>query len=66
MEVTMQEIGLNNKVHLCSSCSHEYPVCDSGDIVYGNGKGNDNIAACSEYEALKFRESIKETICKIS
>jgi hypothetical protein len=42
----------DNKVHLCDSCKHTYPVCPSRstDVICGNGTGNDNICACSKYE----------------
>lgn len=41
-----------NQVHLCDSCRHVYPECPSGkdDVIFGNGKGNDNICACNQYE----------------
>ena len=41
-----------NQVHLCDSCRYVYPECPSGkdDVIYGNGKGNDNICACNKYE----------------
>lgn len=41
-----------NQVHLCDSCRHVYPECPSGkdDVIFGNGKGNDNICACNKYE----------------
>ena len=41
-----------NQVHLCDSCRHVFPECPSeeDDVIYGNGKGNDNICACNKYE----------------
>ena len=41
-----------NQVHLCDSCRHVSPECPSeeDDVIYGNGKGNDNICACNKYE----------------
>lgn len=41
-----------NQVHLCDSCRHVYPECPSGkdDVIFGNGKGNDNICTCNKYE----------------
>ena len=41
-----------NQVHLCDSCRHVYPECPSGknDVIFGNGKGNDNICACNKYD----------------
>ena len=44
--------SINNKVHLCDSCKYTYPECPckTDDVIFGNGKGNDNICACSKYE----------------
>ena len=41
-----------NQVHLCDSCRHVFPECPSekDDVIFGNGKGNDNICACNKYE----------------
>lgn len=41
----------DNQVHLCNSCSYIYPECPSmyNDMIFGNGRGNDNICACSKY-----------------
>jgi hypothetical protein len=41
----------DNKTHLCDSCQSNYPECGPGNIIFGNGKGNDNIIACSLYIA---------------
>lgn len=45
---------VNNKVHLCDSCTHSYPDCSAKghDVLFGNGKGNDNICCCNQYEAV--------------
>ena len=48
----------NNAVHLCESCVKDYPKCD-GCVIFGDGKGHDNICACSEYEPLWKREQLK-------
>lgn len=53
---TVQEIGMANKVHLCDSCKHEVPTCDSDNLIFGSGKGNDNVVACSTYQALTYKE----------
>lgn len=44
--------GPRNTVHLCASCEYQYPDClaDEG-VVFGFGKGNDNICQCPEYVA---------------
>lgn len=48
----LQTIQPDNQVHLCDSCRHVYPECPSekDDVIFGNGKGNDNICACNKYE----------------
>ena len=46
---------INNQINLCDTCKHNYPDCPAGkdDVLYGNGKGGDNICACSKYEVKK-------------
>lgn len=41
----------NNAVNLCDSCKYDYPECPSGkkDILFGDGKGNDNVCCCNKY-----------------
>ncbi len=41
----------NIKVNLCDTCTlrNDYPICCAPDIVFGGGKGNDNIIHCSKY-----------------
>ena len=43
----------HNVTNLCDSCKHSYPECPSkaDDVIFGDGKGNDNIIACAVYEA---------------
>ena len=43
---------LNNKVNLCDSCKHDYPECN-GKVVFGDGKGMDNICCCNEYVPVR-------------
>ena len=42
----------DNQVNLCDSCTYQYPDCPSkpDDVIFGNGKGNDNICACNKYK----------------
>ena len=46
---------VGNKVNLCESCNHEYPVCMAGsaDVLFGDGVGNDNVCCCSYYAPIK-------------
>ncbi len=37
-------------VNLCDTCSREYPACDSPNVEYGDGTGNDNIIVCAIYK----------------
>lgn len=53
--VRIASLGQTNEVHLCLSCQNEYPVCDSMYLVFGTGKGNDNIAACNTYVPIRSR-----------
>lgn len=42
----------NNKVNLCDSCRNNYPECN-GDVLFGDGVGNDNICCCNCYNPLQ-------------
>lgn len=55
-----------NQVNLCDSCRHIYPECPSGkdDVIFGNGKGNDNICACNKYEPSIQPEPCEDTISR--
>lgn len=35
-----------NKIHICDSCTYQYPNCGADNIVFGCGKGNDNVIDC--------------------
>ena len=48
--VTMQSLGMINDINLCDSCRHEFATCKAEQIIWGTGKGNDNIAACHQYD----------------
>lgn len=41
----------DNQVHLCDSCHYGYPECSAmkNEVIFGNGKGHDNICACAKY-----------------
>lgn len=51
---TLPSTQPDNQVHLCDSCLYTYPECPSvyTDMIFGNGRGNDNICACSKYLPL--------------
>lgn len=46
----------NNAVHLCMSCSYDYPNCPCENVLFGDGNGNDNICCCSRYDPLWTKE----------
>ena len=57
MKIVINEIDgtiVGNKVNLCDSCKHEYPMCMAGsaDVLYGDDE-NDNVCCCSYYEPIK-------------
>lgn len=45
-------IHYHNEVNLCDSCKQTYPECPSTteDVLFGDGKGDDNICACALYK----------------
>lgn len=52
---TVQRLGMTNEVNLCNSCCHEQPACSSDNLIFGSGVGDDNIVACSAYDAIELR-----------
>jgi len=36
-------------IHLCDDCENTYPECDADKIVFGDGKGNDNVIECDKF-----------------
>lgn len=50
-EVTADSIE-NNSIHLCDSCLNKYPECDAVEIIFGDGRGDDNICCCNKYEPI--------------
>jgi hypothetical protein len=40
------------RLHLCESCKKQFPECEvtEDNVVFGSGKGNDNIIGCSAYD----------------
>jgi len=66
MKIVINEIDgtvVGNKVHLCDSCTHEYPVCNAGsaDVLFGDGVGDDNVCCCSCYDPIKKKMTEKVT-----
>ena len=52
----IQELGMDNQIHLCDSCHEELPNCDQEKhIIFGTGLGDDNICACSSYNPVHVR-----------
>jgi hypothetical protein len=52
---TVQDLGIHNEIHLCRSCCHEQPTCSGDNLIFGSGKGDDNVAACGQYEPIELR-----------
>lgn len=42
---------IEKRLHLCESCSKDYPECDAtfDGIKFGSGVGNDNVIGCTAY-----------------
>ncbi len=59
-ELTVQELGITNRINLCDSCEKEQPECDGDNLIFGDGSGNDNIAACAKYGPLKLNSWVKK------
>jgi hypothetical protein len=59
-DTTMQELGMENETHLYNSCHEEISECSPSFVIYGTGKGNDNIAACDTYNPVHVRNYEEE------
>lgn len=53
----MPSAKLDNQVHLCGFCKYSYPECpaEMSDIIFGNGKGYDNVCSCAKFEIKQER-----------
>lgn len=51
---------MSNAVNLCDSCLNQPPECTPNNIIYGDGVGDDNIAACDIYDPVEVRNFIAE------
>ena len=65
MKIVIKEIDgsvIGNKVNLCDSCKHDYPVCVAGsaDVLFGDGEGNDNVCCCALYAPIKCKREVTE------
>ena len=38
--------------HLCNNCIYNFPECNPKELEFGNGYGNDNVIACSQYKEV--------------
>ena len=38
--------------HLCNNCIYNFPECKPKKLDFGNGYGNDNVIACSQYKEV--------------
>ena len=49
----IKDLGMNVLNNLCDSCLGDLSTCNSGQVAFGSGEGNDNVAACSDYEPIE-------------
>lgn len=65
--VNAPSVEPNNQVHLCNSCKYDYPECpaEMSDIIFGNGKGHDNVCACAKFEIKPERTTRVECIAEV-
>ena len=59
-DTTMKDLGMVNNIHLCNSCQEEMPECNPGHMIWGTGKGDDNVAACDIYNPCHVRNYEEE------
>lgn len=50
-----------NAVNLCETCKYDFPECPKdSNVIFGDGKGSDNVCACSSYEVYTVPISKRE------
>lgn len=56
-EVSIDDVKIDNGIHLCNSCKHEFPICPAhyNDMAFGNSAGGDNICMCRKYLPIVVR-----------
>lgn len=56
-EISIGDIKMDNEIHLCNSCKHEFPICPASynDMAFGNSVGGDNICMCRKYLPIVVR-----------
>jgi hypothetical protein len=57
---------VNSKQNLCSGCNLCIATCNSSDIKFGNGKGNDNVIECSSFKKRNYKTPIEEILFRSS
>lgn len=40
-------------LHLCDTCIYTVPECEPVEVEFGDGLGNDNVIACSQYKNVQ-------------
>ena len=53
--ITTERLNIT-ETHLCNNCEFLFPECNGNDIVFGNGKGNDNVVMCDCYKKQALKE----------
>ena len=56
--ITTERLNIT-ETHLCNNCEFLFPECNGNDIVFGNGKGNDNVVMCDCYKKQTLKEMEK-------
>ena len=53
---------VNNRVNLCDSCVYVFAECGATykDMLFGDGKGHDNVCACACYTPIRTRKEANE------
>lgn len=55
--ISIQDLDIDadtvNEVNLCDSCQDSVVECKPGMVLFGTGRGNDNVCACDRYEPVR-------------
>lgn len=53
IDITIDELIKKSKIDLCETCLYKQPICRPNVIIWGNGRGNDNVIVCNLYRIDK-------------
>ncbi len=60
-DMRIEDFGVSSELHLCDSCCLDFLTCPANILIWGDGRGDDNVVACISYEPIL---SLKDHMAK--